>query len=259
MDSRALRARWEQDAPVVGPFVQMACPAAVEIFALAGYDLVNVDLEHGAYGIGMAEQLVRAADARQMASIVRVMRNEPELIAAALETGAAGVLVPHVESVQDARAVVRATRFHPDGDRGLSPTARSADYSASAGSDYYARANASVIAGALIEGAGAYADLDAIVAVDGLEVIMVAPYDLSQSLGLPGEVTHPRVIETIEDACARIRAAGKIVGTFAADPVSGADWIRRGVRFLGFDIDIQILYRAATRARTELADALGPA
>ncbi len=256
MDGMALRARWERDEAVVGPLVQLATPASVEIMALAGFDVVNVDLEHGAFGVEVAEAMVRAADARGIAAMVRVQANRPELIAAALESGAAGVLVPHVESVADARAVVAAARFHPQGERGLGPTARSADYSAAGGPDYFARANRTVIAGVLLEGAGAYAELDGLLALGGLDLIMVAPYDLSQSLGVPGEVTHPRVVATVEDVCARVAAAGKVVGMFSADPRAGAEWIARGVRYLGLGIDVQLLYGAAKAAREELEAAL---
>jgi 4-hydroxy-2-oxoheptanedioate aldolase len=251
-----LRDKWSRGEAVVGPFIQIAAPAIVEVMAVAGYDLVNVDLEHGPYGLDVAESMVRAADARGIAALVRVMANRPELIAAALETGAAGVLVPHVDSLAEARAAVAATHFWPEGTRGLSPTARSIGYSSGGGADYYARANAAVITGVLLEGEGGYAELDGMLELDGLDLIMVAPYDLSQALGVPGEVTHPRVVATIEDACRRVSDAGKIAGMFAADPRAGADWIRRGVRFLGFDIDVQVLYRAARAARGELEAAL---
>jgi 4-hydroxy-2-oxoheptanedioate aldolase len=257
MDTGTLRAKWARDEAVVGPVVQLAAPAVVEIMAVAGFDFVMSDLEHGRYGIGTAEEMVRAADARSISAVVRVQANRPELIAAALECGAACVLVPHVESVQEARDAVSAMRFHPQGTRGLSPTARSADYSAAAGGASLTRANESVIAGVLVEGEEGYAELDGMLELDGLDLIMVAPYDLSQSLGRPGEVTHPEVIATVQDICARVIDAGKIVGMFTADPRAGAGWIAQGVRFLILDIDIQLLYRAASSARAELAAAQG--
>jgi 4-hydroxy-2-oxoheptanedioate aldolase len=102
----AIRERWAQGRAVAGPFIQLPAPASVEIAAQAGFDFVAVDLEHGPYGIELAEQMVRAADARRIAALVRVQANRPELIAGALQLGAAGVLVPHVDSVADAQAAV---------------------------------------------------------------------------------------------------------------------------------------------------------
>jgi 4-hydroxy-2-oxoheptanedioate aldolase len=240
----AVRSAWARRETVVGPFVQLATAASVEIAALAGFDLVAIDLEHGPFGIDVAEQMVRAADARGIAAFVRVLANRPELIAGALEAGAAGVLVPHVDSLEDARAAVDAARFHPAGQRGLGPTARSASYGAHSGRAYFDRANQSTIVGLMVEGGSAHDELDAFLELEGVDLIMVAPYDLSQSLGVPGEVDHPRVLAAIEDICARVLASGKQAGTFTVDPAAGAEWIRRGVGLLGLDTDVGMLMGA---------------
>jgi 4-hydroxy-2-oxoheptanedioate aldolase len=242
--ANAVREAWARGEAVVGPFVQLATAASVEIAALAGFGLVAIDLEHGPFGGDLAEQMVRAADARGIAAFVRVLANRPELIAGALETGACGVLVPHVDSVGQARAAVAAARFHPAGERGLGPTARSAGYGAEGGRAYFDRANQSTIVGLMIEGASAHAELDGFLELEGVDLIMVAPYDLSQSLGVPGEVTHPRVVAATEDICARVIASGKQVGTFTIDPAAGAEWIRRGVGLLGLDTDVGMLMGA---------------
>jgi 4-hydroxy-2-oxoheptanedioate aldolase len=254
--ARSVRARWARGQAVAGPFIQLPTAASVEIAARAGFDFVAVDLEHGPYGVELAEQMVRGADARGIAAFVRVQANRPELIALSLELGAAGVLVPHVDSVEDARAAVAAARFHPLGERGLSPTARSADYGASGGPRYFSDSNEAVILGLMIEGGAAYADLDGFLELESVDLIMVAPYDLSQSLGLPGEVTHPRVIGTIEDVCARGIKAGKQVGTFTIEAGAGADWVRRGVRFLGLDVDVRMLLDAMSARVADLRAAL---
>lgn len=251
----AVRDAWARHEAVVGPFVQLATPASVEIAALAGFDLVAIDLEHGPFGVEVAEQMVRAADARGIATFVRVLANRPELIAAALETGASGVLVPHVDTVEEARATVAAARFHPAGERGLGPTARSASYGADGGQAYFERSNRSIIVGLMLEGGSAYADLDGFLELEGADLIMVAPYDLSQSLGVPGEVTHPRVIATIEDVCSRVIASGKQVGTFTIDPAAGAQWIRRGVGLIGLDTDVGMLMAAMRGHVAALTDA----
>jgi 4-hydroxy-2-oxoheptanedioate aldolase len=249
-DAHKIRQKWAADQAVAGPFIQLPAPGEVEIFALAGYDFVIVDLEHGTLGIEVAENMMRAAHGRGIPAIARVLANRPELICAALNVGAAGVLAPHVDTAAEARAVVGAARFGPVGSRGLCPFVRSADYSAAKGPAYYPEASAAVIVGVLLEGRSAYEELDEILAIEGLDLVMVAPYDLSQSLGVPGQVDHPAVIEAFRDTCDRAAATGKVVGMFTEDPEQGAEWVRLGAGFIGADVDSQILLRAA-RAEVE--------
>jgi 4-hydroxy-2-oxoheptanedioate aldolase len=250
-DAHRLREKWAAGEAVAGPFVQLPAPGVVEIFALAGFDFVVVDLEHGAFGIETAENMFRAAHGREMPAICRVLANSPALICAALNVGAAGNLVPHVDTAAEARAAVLAARFAPAGSRGLCPFVRSADYSAAKGPSYYAEASEAVIVGILLEGRSAYEQLDEILAIDGLDVVMVAPYDLSQSLGVPGEVDHPSVLEAFQDTCARAATSGKIVGIFSdGGPERHARWVRLGARMIGADVDSQLLWHTA-RAEVE--------
>jgi 4-hydroxy-2-oxoheptanedioate aldolase len=244
-DAQKIRQKWAAGDAVSGPFVQLPAPGEVEIFALAGFDFAIIDLEHGTINFETAESMMRAAHTRGAAPFARVLANRPELIGAALNIGAAGILVPHVDTPDEARAVVHAARFGPQGARGLCPFVRSADYSAAKGPAYYAEANAAIITGILLEGRSAYEAIDEFLEIDGLDLVMIAPYDLSQSLGVPGEVYHPSVIAAVEDVCARAATSGKIVGVFAEEPARAAEWVRRGARFIGADVDSQIVLRAA--------------
>jgi 4-hydroxy-2-oxoheptanedioate aldolase len=239
-----LRSKWAHDLPVFGPFVQLPSPGVVEIFAHAGFDLVNIDLEHGTIDLETAENMVRAAHVHGIAPMVRVLANRPELITAALNIGAAGVLVPHVSSVEEATAAVAATKFGPAGTRGVCPFVRAAGYSAFKETGYYEQANTAVITCALLEGSAGLDALDGILALAELDVVFVGPYDLSQSLGVTGEIMHPLVVGAVEEACAKATRHGKVIGLFVEDPDRAAEWIRRGVRYVGLDIDTQILYRA---------------
>ncbi len=254
-DAHKLRDKWRREEPTVGPFVQLPAPGEIEIFAFAGFDYVIVDLEHGAINLETAENMMRAAHAQGIVPLVRPLANRTELIVAALNIGAAGVLVPHVDSAAEARAAVAATQFRPQGiqgpdtedmfKRGVCPFVRAADYSAAKGPAFYADANDAVIAGILLEGQSAYDDLDEILEIDALDLILVAPYDLSQSLGVTGDIYHERVISTVRSVAERARTTGKVVGIFAEDPRMGADWAQRGVGFVALDVDSQIIHRAA--------------
>lgn len=254
--AEALRSKWAAGLAVYGPFVQLPAPGVVEIFAYAGFDLVNIDLEHGTIDLETAENMVRAAHVHGIAPMVRVLANRPELITAALNIGAAGVLVPHVSSVEEAEAVVAATRFGLGGTRGVCPFVRAAGYSALKESGFYEQANAGVIACVLLEGSAGFEALDGILGLAELDVAFIGPYDLSQSLGVTGEIMHPLVVGAVEKACAKAARHGKVIGLFVEEPDRAAEWVRRGVRYIGLDIDTQILYRAGGALRAELASEL---
>lgn len=244
-DAHKVRDRWRRGEATLGPFIQLPAPGLVEIFAHAGFGHVVIDLEHGTINLETAENMLRAAQASGVVPFVRVAANRPELIVAALNLGAAGILVPHVDSAVEARAAVSATRFGPAGTRGVCPTVRAAKYTAAKFPDYYAEANEAVITGVLLEGREALDDLDEMLTIDGLDLVMVAPYDLSQSLGVTGDVYHQKVTDTVRSVCERARAARKVVGTFAEDPARAAAWAGQGVGFIGMDVDTQIVRRAA--------------
>jgi 4-hydroxy-2-oxoheptanedioate aldolase len=234
----------------------MPAVGIVEIFAFAGFDFVIVDLEHGAINLETAESMMRAAHAQSITPIVRILANRPELITAALNIGAAGVLVPHVTGFDAARQAVGASRFGPAGNRGVCPFVRSAQYSGLKTSNYYGDANASVITAVALEGRDALAELEAILEIDGLDLVFVGPYDLSQSLGVTGETTHPRVVDAIEDACRKANGRGKVVGLFVEEPALAAEWVRLGIAFVALDVDAQILYRGSRGIVSELAHQL---
>lgn len=254
-DAYKIRKKWSDGEPVLGPFVQLPAPGNVEIFAHVGFDFVIVDLEHGTINLETAENMMRAAHGEGIAPIARVLANRTELIVAALNVGAAGVLVPHVDSAAEARAAVAATQFRPQGmqdadatemfNRGVCPFVRSAHYSANNGPDYYTESNDAVISGILLEGKSAYDELDEILEIEALDLILVAPYDLSQSLGVTGQTNHEKVIATVRSVAERARATGKVVGMFAEDPSRAADWVGDGIGFIGMDVDTQILRRGA--------------
>jgi len=230
---------------VIGPFIQMPAAGEAEIFALAGFDFSIVDLEHGAIDLETAENMLRAAHTRGAVPFARVLANRPELIAQALNIGAAGILVPHVDSPAEARQAVRAARYAPRGARGLCPFVRSADYSAAKGPDYYEEASREVIVGVLLEGREAYEAIDEFFAIEGLDLIKIAPYDLSQSFGVPGDVYNPAVIRAVEEICAKVEGTDKVVGTFSEEPDRGATWVAAGAQLISTDVDSQILYRAS--------------
>ncbi|WP_166875915.1 HpcH/HpaI aldolase/citrate lyase family protein [Salinibacterium sp. ZJ450] len=238
----SLRAALDQGA-LVGTFQLIGHTTVTEALVYAGADAIVVDAEHAALDLTTIEQLVRAGSGRV---IVRV----PEIssaISRSLDTGAAGIVVPHVESAAQAVALVDAVRFPPLGSRGIG-AARAAQYGFGM-ADYLATANDSLLAIAMVETREGLERVDEIAAVDGLDLIFIGPTDLAASLGTAaGSAEHRAAIGRIIEATL---AAGKHVGIHCADAAQAAEYEASGVRLLLVSTDVAFL---ASTANTSFTD-----
>lgn len=239
MAKNPLKATFQRGKPAIGPFVNLASGALIEIAAIAGFDFVIIDTEHGPLDIPLAEDLCRAARGAGISPIVRIRENNPTQILRALDIGADGVQVPQISTRQDAEAVVHAAKYAPQGLRGVSPYTRAARYFADGGA-IFERLNREQMIVIHIEGAEGLENLAEIIQVDGLDVIFLGPYDLSQSLGIPGQVHDPRVVDRMRKACQQINDAGLTVGTFADTPETAKTWMKAGVRYVSLSVDTGI-------------------
>jgi 2-keto-3-deoxy-L-rhamnonate aldolase RhmA len=179
-----------------------------------------------------------------------VRANDPALIGAALDVGAAGILVPQVSSVQAARDLVAAARFAPHGRRGVNPWVRAADYAG--GSDWFERANASVGIAAMVEGTEGLDAVHDILDVGGLDAVFLGPVDMAQSLGLGLQPEHPQVIDAISAVVRAAAAKGKATGVFAPTATAARRWLERGVRFVAVSEDSAVIRAAFDRLREEI-------
>ena len=221
--------------PVVATFSMIASPIVVELLAKAGFDAVVLDTEHGPLGPESLNVLVPACRAAGIAPIVRVRRNEGSLIGAALDVGAAAVVVPQIGSTADAADAVAAARFGSGGRRGTNPYVRAAGYAA--GADWFARADADAVVLLMVEGHDGLAALPSILETPGLDGVFVGPFDLSRALGVPGQVGHPDVLARIESIVAAASARRVATAVFAPTPALARRWLALGVRLVavGFD------------------------
>lgn len=200
-----LRQLLEEGRAAFGVFCSTPAPEMVELVGCAGFDFVVLDTEHALVGPETLAHLLRAADAVGLDALVRVADVERGPILAALDFGAAGVLVANVESEAEVAAAVRASRYHPEGRRGLN-AGRSTGYGSRDLAAQLQRANQEVVVAAMIESRRGTEALDEIISVPGLDLVMEGAADLSQSLGLPWQTRHPRVHELlgqVQAACAR--------------------------------------------------------
>ncbi len=199
--------------PAYGVSVQFASSEIVEMIGELGFDWVMLDAEHGSITPDNIGPLVMAAELHGVTPVVRPEKNDPAVINKYLDRGAMGVQAPHVNTAAEAKAVVEACRFHPDGKRGLGG-GRMADFGFGvATADYVRQANEQMLVCVQIEDVEAVENLDEILAVDGVDVFFIGPTDLAQSLGYPGQNSHPDVQKVIQETFTRIHAAGRASGT----------------------------------------------
>ena len=224
---------------LVGTFAAIPHPVAVEITAQSGFDFLCIDWEHAQISRDMIENLVRASDVHQVPAMVRVPGHGAETIAAALDSGARGILVPRVSSAAQAAAAVEAARYPPLGRRGVGP-GRAASYGYRI-PEYLAGANAELVVALQVETAEGLDNVDAIAATEGVDVVFVGPGDLSVSIDAIGPEHTDRLSRAIETIVASALAHGKAAGIFCTTPQAVGRWSAAGASFFILASDTMFL------------------
>jgi 2-keto-3-deoxy-L-rhamnonate aldolase RhmA len=200
-------------SPAYGVSIQFPSSEVVEMVGELGFDWVMLDAEHGSITPDNIGPMIMAAEIRGITPIVRPEKNDPAIINKYLDRGARGVQVPHVNTADEARAVVEACLYHPEGARGLGG-GRMADFGwGTPTSEYVKSANKEMLVCVQIEDVAAVENLDEILAVPDIDVFFIGPTDLAQSMGYPGNNGHPDVQELISNLFDRIHATGQASGT----------------------------------------------
>lgn len=232
MNHNAMKARFAAGEPAFGLSVMIPSPQIVESAAGMGFDWVLIDCEHGTVGLESMELMIMAAEAAGVTPIVRPRSNSASDILQAMDRGASGVQVPHINTAAEARAAVAAVKFHPQGQRSLAAGTRASGYGfrGSMGG-FVEEANRQTLVCVQIEDEAALPNVGEILQVEGIDVFFIGPSDLSQSMGHPGNPKEPRVARAIEETLAKIVAAGKTPGMPATgDAVQGV--LAKGVRYI---------------------------
>jgi 4-hydroxy-2-oxoheptanedioate aldolase len=250
MGADSLRERLQNGETTIGTFQNIDSPMVSEITGLAGLDFVIIDQEHGPLTAETSVSLCAAAERGGAAPIVRVRENTEGEIQRALDIGAAGVEIPQIETREDAEAAVDAARFSPLGNRGLSPYTRSAGYKG--GPSYTDEQNEEVTVIVHIEGERGVENIDEIMAVEGIDVLFLGPYDMSQSIGIPGQVRDERVEELMSEVCERAAETGTVVGTYADDAGMARQWIDAGAQYVAVYLDAPLLLDAYVGVREDI-------
>jgi len=209
----SMKHQLQTDANPVGTWISIGHPSVAEMSASLGFDFLLIDTEHTTMSLETVENMVRAVDAAPDATdaVVRVPWNDPVRIKRVLDIGVDGVMVPMVETAAEARELVAATRYPPEGSRGIA-AGRAADYGLHF-EEYVRNADGSILTVVQIETEAGLANASDIAAVDGVDALFVGPADLSGSLGVFAEWDSDRFVEAIDEVVSAGREAGTPVGT----------------------------------------------
>jgi 2-dehydro-3-deoxyglucarate aldolase/4-hydroxy-2-oxoheptanedioate aldolase len=231
--------------PTIGTFVGTASAVTAEVCAAAGFDWLLLDLEHGSGGEEQVRATVPSAAAYGVPTVVRVESDARIRIGRVLDSGAAGIMLPRMESVEQVRTALAHLSYPPRGDRGVATYNRACRFGLDPGA--LDSANDEVLGIVQIESAAAVAAAADIADLDGVDVLFVGPRDLSHDLGVPGQLTAPVFVEALERVRLAAQGGGKACGLLVTDGAAAARRIEEGWSFVTIGSDSTLLADAAAR------------
>lgn len=246
MRGERLRAKMRSDQVIINVGLTFHSTAVVEMLAYTDVDDVYLDAEHGSINESQCEDMVRAADLLDKPVLIRVPKNEPHVILRYLDIGTSGIIVPHVTTPEDARRAVDAIKYGPWGHRSFAG-GRAGGYGArESAAEYIQRANRETVVVGLFEDVRGLDNVPEILAVDGLDALIVGPNDLAFSMGYPAQPWHPEVQKVVDQIIVECRRVGKPTGLPASDREQARRHVERGCRVI--TVNASSLVMGAARA-----------
>lgn len=230
---------------VIGTFIAtIRTPEIGPMLAAAGFDFVIVDMEATCLNIQTVGDIAVASRNSDLCTIVRVPSMEGHFMSRLLDGGAHGLLVPKVETREQVEDIIRATKYHPLGLRSFAPGRAGSNYVTTGIENIMTQANEETLIALLIETGQAIETVEELVSVEGVDVALIGPNDLSQDLGIPGEVRHPQIMQGIDRVIAACWRNNIAAGFSVGDVDSAREWLSKGVRFLVYSNDIRMIVDA---------------
>jgi len=248
-----LRKRVLAGESVYGMMIRQARdPGAPAIFAAAGYDFVFIDMEHGNYSMETVADLIRGAKSSGIATIIRVPRLETFFISRVLDAGAEGIMVPMTSTRSQAEEIVRFSKYTPLGQRGFGAQLGQTDYKPLKASEFMKEANENTLIVAQIETPEAIENIDSILEVEGIDVGLIGPNDLSISMGIPDQMGSEILTKAVDKVVESAKKKGKASGIHIGNIEALKKWRAKGMRVLAYSIDIAFMYNASKSSLEEL-------
>jgi len=248
-----LRKRVLAGESVYGMMIRQARdPGAPAIFAAAGYDFVFIDMEHGNYSMETVADLIRGAKSSGIATIIRVPRLETFFISRVLDAGAEGIMVPMTSTRSQAEEIVRFSKYTPLGQRGFGAQLGQTDYKPLKASEFMKEANENTLIVAQIETPEGIENIDSILEVEGIDVGLIGPNDLSFSMGIPDQMGSEILTKAVDKVVESAKKKGKASGIHIGNIEALKKWRAKGMRVLAYSIDIAFMYNASKSSLEEL-------
>jgi 2-keto-3-deoxy-L-rhamnonate aldolase RhmA len=253
MSWAGLRKRILAGECVYGTMIRQARdPGAPSIYGAAGYDFCFIDMEHGNYSMETVADLIRGAKSAGIAPMIRVPHLETYFISRVLDAGAEGIMVPMTSTREQAEAIVRYSKYTPIGQRGFGAQTGQTDYKPLKALEFMKEANGHTVIIAQIETREAIENIDAILSVEGIDVGLIGPNDLSISLGIPDQMGSEILMKAIDKVVQTAKKRGKATGIHIANIEAIKTWRAKGMTVLAYSTDISFQYNASKSSLEEL-------
>jgi len=240
-----LKEKINKGEAVIGTWNTLSSPLVTEVLAQSGLDFQIIDLEHGPFAMDQVHLHVSSCEGSQCTPLVRIPENSDWMALQVLDQGAYGVVVPHIESLDDAKALAEATKYYPKGSRGFTPFSKAGGYSDDSISEYVDKAIYETLNIVIIESKKGLENLEEILKVDAIDVVYFGAYDLSQALGFPGDMQHPSLIQEIQQGIDLVNNADKYAGGFV--PKNKEDvqkMLNMGMKFITYEVDSSLIHKS---------------
>ncbi len=247
MYNKTLKSKLKNNELTIGSWVTIGHPSVIEVLAQAGFDWLTIDMEHTTIDYSMAQTLISTIQSNGMAALVRVNKNDEVYIKRVLDAGADGVIVPMINSAEDARKAVEYVKYPPEGKRGVG-LYRAQKFGLNKGFESYKKwlTESSVII-AQIEHIDAVNNIEEIITTPGIDGVIIGPYDLSGSLGIPGDFNNSKVVTALSKFEKVCKEKKFTMGFHVIEPESNllSEKIKTGYNFLAFSTDFLFMGRKA--------------
>jgi 2-keto-3-deoxy-L-rhamnonate aldolase RhmA len=249
-----MKRKLKQGKIVFGPMVsEIRSPGIALLFAQAGFDFFFIDMEHSCFTMETLSNMILAARAANISAVVRPSsRKSHEYLSRPLDIGASGLLVPQIQTREDAENVAHWCRYLPIGDRGMALSRQHTFFESGNTGETMAQLNEEVFIALQIEHRDAVENLADILSVQGIDAAFVGPEDLAASLGKPGQTSHPDVEKAVRHVIEISHDKGIIPGIHTGSIERARYWIGQGMKFIGYGTDIKLILQVSKNAVKEL-------
>jgi len=256
MRRNLLKKRLLSGETVIGTMVQeLRTPAIAQILKQVGFDFFMIDMEHGAYSLETAADIIRVGRLLDMCPLVRVGSLEYFLIAQPLDQGAMGIMLPRIETRKEVEKLVELMKYPPWGKRGCSSDAPHAEYIFGDLTEFVNVNNEDTLVIAQIERKAAVEHIDDLLSIPGVDVALIGPEDLSVSLGIPGQNLHPMMVEAIDKVIQSAQRFKVVAGIHMGNLEALKKWMARGMRMIMYSSDLGFIMDAGSMGLAQLRGA----